>query len=115
MLVGAGYSVATCAEQAERFAQLDGCISLLIADVAAPCSGIAVSGQLKTSMPLLKFVLTSGYPVTMWSYQDTALYDALPTDSVRVLLKPFRPIDILAAVRSLIGSSADATRCATVG
>ena len=112
VLLRAGYSLkeAGCAEQAERCAELEPDFSLLIADVTPPCSGIGVSVHVKACNPLLKIVLTSGCPPGMWSDQDTALYDELSSDSVRILSKRFKPSDLLSIVDDLIGSSGVASR-----
>ena len=115
VLNGAGYSVieADCAEQAMSCANLTR-IRCLIADVTAPCFGISVSADIMASNPMLKIVLTSGYPTENWSDRDAALWDELPSDSVRVLSKPFRPCDVLSAVNDLIGSPSNAPRYRTV-
>jgi CheY-like chemotaxis protein len=103
-----GYPVieAACAKQAaEKCAEVNGNISLLIAEVMLPCSGIPVSIQLRASVPSLKIVLTSGVPQNMWSNHDAALLKELPLDSIKVLPKPFTPSDVLSIVSDLIGEA----------
>jgi CheY-like chemotaxis protein len=80
-------------------------IDLLIADVAPPCSGIHVACQLKAWMPDLRIILSSGYPPVMWDEQQTAELSELPSDSVRVLRKPFFPTELLRTVEQLIGAA----------
>jgi CheY-like chemotaxis protein len=118
VLLGAGYSLieATCAAQAiQRFRESDGNISLMIADVTPPCSGIGVSLEMKVSIPSLKIVLTSGYPPAMWPDQDAALLSELPADSLKILAKPFMPSGILRIVDDLIGPPAGLSKAVAVG
>ena len=107
VLEGKGYAVlrATVAEEAfqhaaRRRAQVD----LLVADVVLTAStGIRVALQLRQSIPRLKILLVSGYPVSAWRDQDCAELNELPSDSVAVLQKPFRPEVLIERVRKLIG------------
>jgi CheY-like chemotaxis protein len=103
-----GYPVIEAAraeEAAEKCAEANGTIFLLIAEVTPPCSGIRVSLQLKASIPSLKMVLTSGLPPDMWPDHYAAELRKLPLDSVKILAKPFTHRDILSAVKDLIGEA----------
>ena len=80
-----------------------GHIDLLIADVTPPCSGIHIAFQLRAWMPHLKIILTSGLPPDMWDEQQSAELSELPSDSVRVLQKPFLPKGLLRTVSDLVG------------
>ena len=103
-----GYPVieAACAKQAvQQCAEVNGDISLLIAEVKPPCSGIPVSIQLKASIPQLKVVLMSRLPLHMWPEHYPRELQELPPDSVKILTKPFTPWDVLVAVNDLIGEA----------
>jgi CheY-like chemotaxis protein len=88
-------------------------IDLLIADVTPPCSGINIACQLKASQPDLQIILTSGYPPDMWDEQQRAELSELPSDSVRVLRKPFYPADLIKIVAERIGIAAEAPTTTT--
>jgi len=90
-------------------------IDLLIADVTPPCCGILVAFQLKAWRPDLRTILTSGYPVNMWDEQQAAELSEIPSDSVRVLQKPFLPKDLLRTVDELIGAARDKRTAARIG
>jgi CheY-like chemotaxis protein len=102
-----GYAVlgATSAQEAfERFEENDGQVDLLIADVTLPVSsGIRVALELRSLLPNLRIILTSGFPESMWNGQDAAELDELPSDSVITLQKPFVPAALLGSVHRLIG------------
>ena len=110
----AGYSVleADCAELAKSCANTTR-IRCLIADVTAPCYGVSVSADVMAANPLLKIVLISGFSPENWSDRDAALWDKFPSESVRVLSKPFKPSDLLSVLNELIGGPLNATRCRT--
>jgi len=102
-----GYAVleATSAEQAfERFEEVDAAVHLLIADVTLPASsGLRVALELRSLLPYLKIIITSGFPKAMWDEQDAAELDELPSDSVITLQKPFVPATLLDSIHRLIG------------
>jgi CheY-like chemotaxis protein len=80
----------TAEEALRRFDEADGSIDLLIADVNLPvASGIRLALQLRSLLPNLRIILTSGYPPNMWSGRDVAELNELPPDSLAVLQKPF--------------------------
>jgi CheY-like chemotaxis protein len=86
------------------FQDLQGEVDLLIADLTIDVSsGVEVAAQLKQRTPRLKVLVMSGYPIEAWREQDVLLFNGLPSDSVRTLLKPFSPLDLLLAVEQLIG------------
>jgi CheY-like chemotaxis protein len=102
-----GYAVlaATSAREAfERFEENDSVVDLLITDVKLPeSSGIRVALELRSLLPYLKIIVTSGYSQTAWDEQDAAEFNELPSDSVSVLQKPFIPAELLDRVHMLIG------------
>ena len=102
-----GYTVleATSAQEAfERFEENDAQVDLLIADVTLPVSsGIHVALELRSLLPYLKIIVTSGYPKSTWDEQDAAELDELPSDSVITLQKPFVPATLLDSIHRLIG------------
>jgi CheY-like chemotaxis protein len=78
----------------------DGGIDLLIADVNLPGgSGLRVALNLRSLLPNLKIIVTSGHTPDMWAAQELAELYELPPDSVAVLQKPFVPAALLNAVR----------------
>jgi DNA-binding response OmpR family regulator len=106
-LVLQGYFVVstTTAENALwKFIEYNRRFDLLISDLTLPTSsGVQVALILRSELPELKIILTSGYPLSMWSEQDTSDLQRLGNDSVTVLAKPFLPQTLLNSVRALIG------------
>lgn len=99
-----GYAIveATSAEQALKWCGSPQRIDLIIADVCLPLrSGIQVACQLRTQIPGLQIILTSGYPPDMWP--DMALLHDVPSDAIRLLQKPFLPEKLLEKTKELIG------------
>jgi DNA-binding response OmpR family regulator len=87
-----------------RFIEYNRRFDLLISDLTLPTSsGVQVALILRSELPELKIILTSGYPLSMWSEQDTSDLQRLGNDSVTVLAKPFLPQTLLNSVRALIG------------
>lgn len=107
VLMPLGHTVleATTAEEAFfRFEESDGGIDLLIADVTLPVSsGIRVALELRSLLPYLRIILTSGYPPSMWDEQDAAELSELPSDSIATIQKPFEPSQLQQAVAHFIG------------
>jgi CheY-like chemotaxis protein len=97
---------ASSAEQAlSLFKENYQAIGLLIADVTLPTSsGIQVALLLRSEVPDLPVILTSGYPVGNWSAGDSADLAKLGADSAIILQKPFQSQFLLNSVRELIGS-----------
>jgi len=101
---------ATAEEALQQFEESDGRIDLLIADVTLPVSsGIEVALELRSLLPYLRIILTSGYPPHMWNEQDAAELSELPSDSVATLQKPFMPALLLQTVARYVGMSSTAT------
>jgi hypothetical protein len=97
---------AVCPVQAiEKCAEVNGNVSLLIAEAMPPCSGLPVSAELKASIPRLRVLLTSGLPPDLWPDHYAAQLRSLPPESFKILTKPFTPWDILRAVNDLIGEA----------
>jgi CheY-like chemotaxis protein len=100
----------TAEEAFQRFEDADACIDLLIADVTLPTSsGIRVALELRSLLPYLRIILTSGYPPSMWDEQNAAELLELPSDSVATLQKPFLPKILLKMVTRFVGVSSTAT------
>ncbi|MEO8367855.1 MAG: response regulator [Candidatus Solibacter sp.] len=102
-----GHSVWSCLSPESaltQFEELGGAIDLLIAGVTlADISGAEVGLALIGHTPELKILLVSGYPFLAWNFEDAESFHRLPSDSVRVLQKPFSPLDLLLKVDELIG------------
>ena len=96
---------ATTAEQAlNAFIEHGRQVDLLVADLSlAKGSGIQVALLLRSVIPALPVVLTSGYPVHDWSVRDCADLDRLGSNSVAILQKPFLSHALLKAIRALMG------------
>ena len=79
---------------------------LLVADLSlAKSSGILVALLLRSVIPGLPIILTSGYPVNSWCERDAADLHRLGSTSVVVLQKPFPSQALLKTVRELIGET----------
>ena len=97
---------AATAEQALRlFDAHNRQVDLLCADLTLPkSSGILVSLLLRSEIPDLPVILTSGYPVDSWSERDFADLERLGSRSVAILQKPFRAQALSNAARQLLGT-----------
>jgi CheY-like chemotaxis protein len=93
------------AEQALRlFTDHGRKIDLLVADVTLPTSsGIQVALLLRSRIPTLPVLLTSGYPVGAWNDRDSADLERLGSRSVAIIQKPFQSQGLLKAVCELTG------------
>jgi len=103
-----GYGIleaATADEAIQRFDESDGRLDLLIADVNLPLgpSGIRAAMEMRSSLPFLRIILTSGFPPSLWDDQDAAELSELPSDSVVTLQKPFPLRVLLQIVHRLVG------------
>lgn len=118
-LTSSGYIVLQCrsaASAAEQLQHEDGAIDLLISDVSLEdSSGVEVCLRLMASAPALKLLFTSGCPLAEWSVWDASLFRELPSDSVRILQKPFSALDLLLRVDELIGAAPEAVRTSQAG
>jgi two-component system, cell cycle sensor histidine kinase and response regulator CckA len=106
-LVLQGYFVVstTTAENALcKFIEYNRRFDLLISDVTLPISsGVRVALILRSELPELKIILTSGYLLRMWSDQNSSDLQRLGEDSVTLLMKPFSIQTLLNTVDALIG------------
>lgn len=95
---------ASAAEQAYlRFDEADASVDLLIADVNLPVtSGIRIAVELRSLLPNLGIVLTSGYTPDMWDQGEVAELNRLASDSVFVLQKPFAVANLVQAVSRFV-------------
>jgi DNA-binding response OmpR family regulator len=96
---------AATAEQALRLFNENGRrIDLLLADVTLPTgSGIQVALLLRSEIPSLPVILTSGYPVSVWDDRDAADLERLGASSVAIIQKPFKGQVLPNTVREMIG------------
>ena len=96
---------ATTAEQAlQLFNEHGRRVDLLLADVTLPkSSGIQVALLLRSEIPDLPVILTSGYPVGDWTRRDSADLEKLGSSSVAITQKPFQRQMLLQTIRALIG------------
>jgi CheY-like chemotaxis protein len=67
---------------------------------------------LRSEMPELPVILTSGYPMSSWTGQDAADFKRLRSDSVIVLQKPVETQRLLNCVRELIGAVPEVAKTA---
>jgi CheY-like chemotaxis protein len=108
ILEPSGYVVlkaSTVEEALRRFDEADASVDLLIADVNLPgTSGIRVALELRSLLPNLAIVLTSGFTPDMWNPRDVFELDELPYESVAILQKPFLPVTLLQMVSRFVGS-----------
>jgi len=97
---------ASAVEQAlHKFEEADASIDLVIADVNLPgTSGIRVALELRSLLPNLAIVLTSGYTPDMWDVRDVAELNELPSESVAILQKPFLPATLLQTVSRFVSA-----------
>jgi CheY-like chemotaxis protein len=80
-------------------------VDLLIADLSLPkTSGIQTALLLRSKLPGLPIILTSGYPVSSWSNQDSADLERLGSHLVTILQKPFQAQVLRDAVCQLIAA-----------
>ena len=90
-------------EALHRFDEADASIDLVIADVNLPgTSGISIALELRSMLPNLAIVLTSGHTPDMWNQQDLAKLNELPSESVAFLEKPFLPVTLLQTVSRFV-------------
>ena len=95
---------ASAVEQAlQKFEEADASIDLVIADVNLPgTSGIRIALELRSLLPNLAIVLTSGHTPDMWDEHDLAKLNEVPSESVAVLQKPFLPATLLQTVSRFV-------------
>jgi two-component system cell cycle sensor histidine kinase/response regulator CckA len=92
-----------CEEAFQQFEEADASIDLLIADVNLPgTSGIRIALGLRSSLPNLGIILTSGHTPDMWDQDDLAELDEVPSESVAILQKPFLPATLLQTISRFV-------------
>jgi DNA-binding NtrC family response regulator len=98
---------ASTAEQAlHLFATHGRRVDLLLADVTLPTSsGLRVAFFLRSELPTLPVILTSGYPVSSWNARDSVDLHRLGKKSVRFIQKPFQAQALSSLVQELLGTS----------
>lgn len=96
--------VTTGEEALQAFDTLDRPVDVLVADVRlARISGIQVALRIRSKRPGFPVLLMSGYLADGWRDVDAADMQALGSDSVVLLNKPFETQALLNAVYDLIG------------
>jgi CheY-like chemotaxis protein len=94
------------AEQALRlFTQCGRHVDLLVSHVMLPkISGIQIALLLRSEIPYLPVLLTSGYPVSDWTGRDYTDLLRLGSTSVALIATPFQIQGLLNTVRELLGA-----------
>jgi CheY-like chemotaxis protein len=97
---------ATTAQEALLlFIDADYRIDLLVADLTlSSMSGIQVALLVRSKLPAVPVILSSGYSVSDWNSRDTADLHRLGSKSVVVFQKPFRTQALLDTVDEFIGN-----------
>ena len=86
------------------FIHLDYRVDMLLADLTVPrMSGAEVAVRLRSKLPDLPVILTSGYPVSSWKERDSDDLRRLGQAPVTVLQKPFTSLTLLDAICDLTG------------
>ena len=97
-------TVETAEQALSSFIEHSRRVDLLVADLSlAKSSGILVALLLRSVIPGLPIILTSGYPVNSWCERDSADLDRLGSNSVVILQKPFQSQALLNTIRTLMG------------
>jgi CheY-like chemotaxis protein len=95
---------ATAEEALMLFIDEDYLVDLLIADLRLPGkSGAQVAIHLRSKIPDLPVILTSGYPISGRSDRDSADLRKLGKISVAVIQKPFAGSELLDLIGDLTG------------
>ncbi|HEV8548160.1 MAG TPA: ATP-binding protein, partial [Polyangiaceae bacterium] len=90
--------VASGAAEALQLAEAEGPFDVLVTDIVMPdVDGHVLAGRLRERWPGLRVLFISGYT------QEFPLGEQSPDRREEFLQKPFRPADVLAAVRKLCG------------
>ncbi len=80
-------------------------IDLLLSDVTLPrSSGIQIALLLRSEIPDLPVILTSGYPVSDWKDRDCTDLQRLGSTKVSLLAKPIQVQDLLTTIDNLTGA-----------
>ncbi len=95
------------AEQALRlFVENGRHVDLLLADVTLPTSsGLRVAFFLRSEIPTLPVILTSGYPVSSWNARDSVDLHRIGKKAVKFIQKPFHAQALSNLVHELLGTS----------
>lgn len=94
----------TSEEALRLFGDLDRQVDLLVTDLTMPgMSGIQVALRLRSELPGLPVIVTSGFPVSDWDNQYAGDLQQLAATAVLIIQKPFQKQEVLQTVRQLIG------------
>jgi CheY-like chemotaxis protein len=97
----------TAEEALLLFIEHDQQIDLIVASVTLPkSSGIYVALLLRSKIPDLPVILTSKYPMGVWSEQNSADLKRLGSQSVVILHPPFQDELLSEVVCELLGAGA---------
>ena len=94
-----GYRTVSAGNAADAIGLLEkGGVDLLFSDVIMPgeIDGIELADLVAERWPLVKVVLTSGFPNPRWN-------DGLPVSGLRFLAKPYLKEDLGRAIREALG------------
>lgn len=94
-------------EQALRlFAENGRHVDLLLVDVTLPTSsGLRVAFFLRSEIPTLPVILTSGYPLDGWNARNSVELYRLGKKSVQFIQRPFQAQALSNLVHDLLGTS----------
>lgn len=103
----------TSEEALRLFSDVDRQVDLLVTDLTMPgMSGIQVALRLRSELPGLPVIVTSGFPVSDWSSRDCGDLEQLGATGVALIQKPFRKQELLQTVCQLIGPAQPETAIA---
>jgi CheY-like chemotaxis protein len=95
----------TAEEALLLFLDNDQKVDLLVANVTLPKgSGIYLALLLRSKIPILPVILTSRYPVSAWTDQESSDLKRLGSQSVVILPAPFQDLIFYTAVCELLGT-----------
>ena len=97
---------ATSAEEALRlFNECGRQVDLLVANLTLPASsGIEVALALRSELPSLPVIVTSGFPAGIWSRRNSADLGRLGSDFIAIIEKPIQAQVFLNTVRRMLGA-----------
>jgi CheY-like chemotaxis protein len=99
---------ATSATEALDLCRNNKDIDLLICDVKLGLiSGMELASLTRAWIPKLRTILLCDVPCELWNEQENTQLKELPSNAVMILEKPFRPVELKAAIKELSGIATD--------
>jgi CheY-like chemotaxis protein len=99
---------ATSATEALDLCRNNKDIDLLICDVKLGLiSGMELASLTRAWIPRLGTILLCDVPCELWNEQENAQLKELPSNAVMILEKPFRAVELKAAIKELSGIATD--------